>query len=368
MQKPIPALFMRGGTSRGPFFHESDLPADTSRRDAVLLSVMGSPDPRQIDGLGGAHPLRSKVGIVRASSQAGIDLDFLFCQVSVDQALVNTTLNCGNMLSAVLPFALETGLVKAAGDQTKLRVLTRNTGMTCDVTVQTPDGYISYEGDAKIAGVPGTSAPIWIDFLDTAGSVCEKMLPTGNIRDQLSTEATGTLDVTCIDNGMPMVLLRASDMGVSGYESVAEMNANSDLKAKINALRLVAGRAMGLGNVEQTPFPKMCLLAEPKSGGVVSTRCFIPHVCHTALGVLQAVTVASACVMAGSVGNEVAKVPGGAVKSMGIEHPSGTFDVELELDSDGSEIPLRARILRTARLIMRGEVMVPRSVWEGERA
>lgn len=363
MQKAIPALFMRGGTSRGPFFHEADLPQDIASRDAVLLSVMGSPDPRQIDGLGGGHPLRSKVGIIRRSSKAGIDIDFLFCQVSVDKALVNTTLNCGNMLSAVVPFALETGLVKASGEQTKLRVLTRNTGMTCDITVQTPNGQVSYEGNARIAGVPGTSAPIWIDFLDTAGSVCQTMLPTGNIRDQLTTERAGNVEVTCIDNGMPMVLLRASDVGVSGYESVTEMNANAELKAKINALRLVAGRAMGLGDVEQTPFPKMCLLASPRSGGVVSTRCFIPHVCHTALGVLQAVTVASACVMTGSVGNEVASVPDGTVKSMGIEHPSGTFDVELEMESSDSEKPLRARILRTARLIMRGKVMVPGSVW-----
>src|SRR5882724_4652475 len=215
MQYPIPCLFMRGGTSRGPFFNEADLPADVVQRDRVLLSVMGSPDKRQIDGMGGAHPLTSKVGIVSKGNKPGVDLDFLFAQLQPDKDTVDTTPNCGNMLAAVVPFALETGLVQSRGDTTTLRVLTLNTGMRCDITVQTPNGHVEYDGTSRIDGVPGTSAPITINFLDTAGSVAPGLLPTGGIRDLIE----GT-DVTCIDNGMPLVMFKASDVGRTGYESV----------------------------------------------------------------------------------------------------------------------------------------------------
>lgn len=356
---------MRGGTSRGPFFHENDLPSDPTQRDAVLLSIMGSPDPRQIDGLGGGHPLRSKVGIVRDGTTKEVDLEFLFCQVAVDKALVDTTLNCGNMLSGVVPFALETGLKRPMGEESRFRVLTRNTGMICDITVQTPAGTVTYEGDARIAGVPGTSAPIWIDFLETAGSACDAMLPTGKVRDEFPLPEMGRIEVTCIDNGMPMVLMHAADFGLTGYETVADLNSNEKLKMKLNALRLIAGEAMGLGDVSSKPFPKMCLVAPPQTDGVIATRCFIPHVCHTAIGVLQAVTVATACVMKNSTAYDVASLPEGKVKQMRIEHPSGSFQVELELEKTDSEEVERARILRTARLIMRGDVMVPQLVWDG---
>ena len=280
---------MRGGTSRGPFFLEDDLPTDVETRDRVLLAVMGSPDRRQIDGLGGAHPLTSKVGIVRRSTTPGVDLDFLFAQVMVDQALVDTTPNCGNMLAAVVPFALETGLLQAQGETTTLRVLTLNTHMQSDITVQTPGGKLCYDGDARIDGVPGTSAPIRISFLDTAGSVCAGLLPTGRVKDVIE-----GIEVTCIDNGMPLVMMRAVDLGRSGYESVAEMNADTLLKTRLEALRLKAGALIGLGNVTNKTYPKMCLVAPPKDGGSIATRCFIPHVCHDAIGVLAAVTVGTA--------------------------------------------------------------------------
>ncbi len=365
MQKTIPALFMRGGTSRGPFFHERDLPDEERLRDAVLLAVMGSPDPRQIDGLGGAHPLKSKAGIVRDGAAPGIDLDFRFCQVGIDKVVVNTRPNCGNMLSAVVPFALETGLKQARADTTRLRVRTLNTGMICDVTVQTPGGQLTYEGDARIAGVPGTAAPVLLDFIDTAGSVCAGLLPTGKVRDTFDVPGVGTIDATCIDNGMPMVLLDARAFGLSGHESVEELNGNNALKDKLESVRLVVGEAMGLGDVRPKPYPKMCFLAAPRAGGVIATRCFIPHVCHTSLGVLQAVTVASACVFEGSVAAQWAAVPAGQIKQMDIEHPSGSVRVELETSAKDPQHIVRTRILRTARLLMRGEVMVPMRVWEG---
>ncbi|ARJ66628.1 PrpF protein [Magnetospirillum sp. ME-1] len=363
MQTSIPCLFMRGGTSRGPFFAESDLPADIALRDKVLLAVMGSPHARQIDGLGGGHPLTSKVGIVRPGTAPGIDLDFLFAQLQPEKETVDTTPNCGNMLAAVVPFALERGLVAPQGETTTLRVLTLNTGMACDITVQTPGGRVEYEGCARIDGVPGTSAPIAINFLDTAGSVCSGLLPTGRVKDMID-----GLEVTCIDNGMPMVLFRAADMGRTGLESVEALNADTELKTRIEALRLMAGHLMGLGNVAEKNYPKMCLIAPPAQGGAVGTRCFIPHVCHDAIGVLAAVTVATACVLKGSVADGLAQVPAGAVKTIAVEHPTGEFSVELELDPQDPQKVVRAALLRTARLLMKGEVMIPASVWEGKPA
>lgn len=349
---------MRGGTSRGPFFNEADLPADIVTRDRVLLAVMGSPDKRQIDGLGGAHPLTSKVGIVRRGTKPGVDLDFLFAQLQPDKETVDTTPNCGNMLAAVVPFALETGMVKPQGDSSTFRVLTLNTDMQCDVTVRTPGGVVEYEGDARIDGAPGTSAPITINFLDTAGSVCSGLLPTGHVRDVID-----GIEVTCIDNGMPLVIFRAADVGRTGYEGVAEMNADTELKTRIEKLRIAAGHAMGRGDVTNKNYPKMTLIAPPKHGGSLTTRSFIPHVCHDAIGVLAAVTVATACVLEGSVMEGIAVVPKGNVKKVSVEHPTGEFSVELEVDPANPQNVTRAALLRTARLIMRGEVMVPASIW-----
>jgi 4-oxalomesaconate tautomerase len=353
MQRPIPCLFMRGGTSRGPFFLESDLPADTAARDALLLEVMGSPDARQIDGLGGADPLTSKVGIVRAGRQPGIDLEFLFAQVSVKEARVDTTPNCGNMLAAVAPFGLETGLVRARGDLTTLRVLTRNTGTLSDIEVRTPGGVVEYAGTARIDGVPGSAAPINISFLETAGSVCGALLPTGQLIDRFD-----GIEVTCIDNGMPVVILGAQSLGVSGYETRDELNANTRLKERLESIRLQAGPAMNLGDVAQKVVPKMCLVSPPAAGGQICTRTFIPHDCHAAVGVLGAVTVATAAVMAGSVAHRHAQVPAGDLKTVSVEHPSGEFSVVLSMNPRQPGEVVRAALLRTARLIMRGEVYV----------
>ncbi|PJG58303.1 4-oxalomesaconate tautomerase [Aeromonas cavernicola] len=363
MQTSIPTLLMRGGTSRGPFFLESDLPTDPALRDQVLLAVMGSPDRRQIDGLGGAHPLTSKVGIVRRSEQPGIDLEFLFAQLQPDADRVDTSPNCGNMLAAVVPFALERGLIEARGDLSCYRVLTSNTGMACDIQVQTPAGTLRYDGTAHIDGVPGAAAPISINFLDTAGSLCTGLLPTGQVSDRVLLAEGDELEVTCIDNGMPLVILRASDLGLSGYESVAELNDHHSLKRRLEALRLACGQLMGLGDVSQKNYPKMTLIAAPRAGGSLSTRSFIPHVCHDAIGVLAAVTVATACVLPGSVAAALAQVAAGPLKRVSVEHPSGEFSVELALTNSVPPTVERAALIRTARLIMRGEVMVPAQLW-----
>jgi 4-oxalomesaconate tautomerase len=357
----ISCMMMRGGTSKGPFFLRSDLPTDEATRDRVLLSVMGSPDTRQIDGIGGADPLTSKVGIVSRSEKNGVDLEFLFAQVSVDQAQVDTTPNCGNMLAAVVPFALERGLIRPQGDTTTARVLTLNTGMVADITVQTPSGRLTYEGDCQIDGVPGTHAPIAIDFRDIAGSVCASMLPTGNVIDDVE----GT-PVTCIDNGMPVVILTAAALGRTGYESRDALNADVDLKRRLEAIRLSAGRLMGLGDVSSKVVPKMTLVAPARDGGAISTRTFIPHVCHASIGVLGAVSVATACVLPGSLPHPLTRLPQNGSKRLSVEHPTGEFSVELDVTFDnGVPNVKRAALLRTARKLFDGSVYIPSSVWAG---
>jgi 4-oxalomesaconate tautomerase len=286
-----------------------------------------------------------------------------------DKDTVDTAPNCGNMLAAVVPFALETGMIAARGETSRFRVLTRNTDMQCDITVQTPGGRVAYAGDARIDGVPGTSAPITINFLDTAGSVCSGLLPTGRVRDVVSVTGDGfapfTIEVTCIDNGMPLVMLRAADLGRTGYESVAELNADTELKVRLEALRLKVSHLMGLGDVSRKNYPKMTLIAPPRAGGSLTTRSFIPHVCHDAIGVLAAVTVGTACVLKGSVCDGIAVMSDGPAQSVSVEHPTGEFRVELQTDPTNPQNVTRAALLRTARLLMRGEVMVPRAVWAG---
>lgn len=361
-QTALPALLMRGGSSKGLFFAADTLPADEALRNRVLLAAMGSPDRRQIDGAGGAHPLTSKVGIVSKGS-GDADLNFLFAQLQPDSDTVDTTPNCGNMLAAAVPFAIETGMIEAANGETTVRVLTENTGMLSDITVQTPGGEIAYEGHARIDGVPGTAAPVRIRFLDTEGSVAGSLLPTGNTSDVFGIEGFGTLEATCIDNGMPMVLVRAQDVRRTAYESVADLNGDTELKNILEKLRLAAAEKMGLGDVSAKNYPKMCLLNTPLQGGAVHTRCFIPHVCHEAVGVLAAVTIATACVMKGSVADGLAQIDD--LSAVSVEHPSGEFSVALETDEHGSV--KGAALIRTARTIMRGDVMIPASVWNGSR-
>ena len=353
----IPCTLMRGGTSKGPFFVASDLPADAPTRDAVLLSALGSPDIRQIDGVGGADPLTSKVGIVARSQRAGLDLEFQFAQVSIDKALVDTTPNCGNMLAAAVPFAIERGLLTAAPGTTRARVLTLNTGTLADITVETPAGELTYTGHARIDGVPGTHAPILISFRDTAGAVCGSLLPTGRTADVVD-----GVPCTLIDNGMPVVMLRADALGISGYETRDQLNADRALVARLERIRLEAGPKMNLGDVSSKPVPKMTLIAPARHGGAISTRTFIPHVCHASIGVLGAVTVATACALKGSIADGIAVMP--ADGRLSIEHPSGEFTVELDvrMGESGPEVR-KAALLRTARRLFAGTIAVPASAW-----
>lgn len=362
-QTKIPCVIQRGGTSKGPYFLASDLPSDPDLRDRVLLAIMGSPDARQIDGLGGSDPLTSKVAIVSKSTDGRADLDYLFCQVKVDQPMVDVTPNCGNMLAGVAPFALEHGLIDAEDGRTTVRIHMVNSGNLCDAHIQTPGGIVTYDGDARIDGSPGTSAPVMIDFLDTAGSACGALLPTGNVVDSVD-----GVDITCIDNGMPVVLLKAEDVGATGYESRDELNAAEDVKKRLESIRLQIGEAMNLGDVAEKVVPKMCLVSPPANGGTINTRCFIPHVCHASIGVLAAVTVGTACVLPGSTAFDIADVPDGNPKLISVEHPSGEFSVELETGEPVNGIPQirRAALLRTTRRLMEGNALIPADVWDGK--
>ena len=353
---------MRGGSSKGLYFHPDDLPADEELRNRVLVAALGA-DARQIDGVGGAHPLTSKVAIVSRSASADTDVDYLFVQVVVGEGRVDTTPNCGNMLAGVGPFAIETGLVKAREGQTAVRVRMLNSDNLCELLVQTPGKVVSYEGDAHIDGVPGTSAPIVCNYLDVAGSATGSLLPTGNVRDQVDGVA-----VTCIDNGMPVVVLRAKDLGISGYESPQELDANTELKRRLESIRLQIGPRMNLGDVKTKVVPKMSLIAPARAGGHVCTRTFIPHDCHAAIGVLGAVSVATACILPGSVTEGIATVPGGSTKRMSVEHPTGEFSVTLEIGGTRAyPTVLKAGLLRTARLIFKGELLIPAAVWDGRK-
>ncbi len=363
-QTAIPCTLMRGGTSKGPFFLASDLPSDVQTRDRVLLAAMGSPDVRQIDGVGGADPLTSKVAIVSRSARSGIDVDYLFAQVSVDQPLVDVTPTCGNMLAGVGPFAIERGLVAPGDPITSVTIYMVNTGTVAVAHVPTPGLEITYAGDASIAGVPGTAAAIRIDFRDTAGSVCGALLPTGNMLDQLE-----GIEATLIDNGMPMVVLRASDLGKSGYEAPAELNSDEKLKARLEAIRILAGEHMGLGDVRSKVVPKITLIAPPQAGGHIMTRTFIPHKCHAAIGVLMAVTVGTACILPRSVAHGIVQRRDGPVQQLSIEHPSGEFSVEFQVEHTGGGLKvIRSSLIRTARALFRGELLVPASVWVGKEA
>ncbi len=342
-------MWMRGGTSKGGYFLAEDLPADEAERDRLLLKIMGSPDPRQIDGMGGADPLTSKVAVVSRSSRPGIDVDYLFLQVFVDQAIVSDKQNCGNILAGVGPFAIERGLVEPTGDETPVAIHMVNTGQVAIAKVQTPEGTVRYDGNARIDGVPDTAAPIPIEFRDTAGSSCGSLFPTGNTADVIE-----GVRCTLIDNGMPCVVFKAVDVGATGYEDRDTLDNWAELKEQVEAIRLKAGPLMNLGDVADKSVPKMMLVAPPRNGGAVAVRSFIPHRAHASVGVLGAVSVATACLIEGSSASEVASIPPGRRKTLSVEHPTGEMSCLVETNDAGEVVS--AALLRTARKLMDGMV------------
>jgi 4-oxalomesaconate tautomerase len=343
----IRCMMMRGGTSKGAYFLAEDLPADPEERNDLLLRVMGSPDARQIDGIGGADPLTSKVAVISVSADPSTDIDYLFLQVMVDQAVVTDRQNCGNILAGVGPFAVERGLVPAGGDETKVRVRIVNTGSVAVETFSTPGGLPDYRGSTAIAGVPGSAAPVLIEFADTAGSSTGALLPTGNVTDLVE-----GVTVTCVDNGMPTVMIAASDLGLSGAESPEVLQGDVALNSRLSGIRRSAALIMGMGDVSKTTVPKMVLLSAPRHGAAIATRSFLPVKVHTSIGVFGALSVAAGVSLPGAVGHALAQLPPTG-EQFRIEHPTGYLDVVIEME--GTEVRSSGNV-RTARKLFDGTV------------
>ncbi len=348
LPEKVPCLLMRGGTSKGAYFLADDLPAEPALRDALLLRIMGSPDERQIDGLGGAHPLTSKAAVISASVDPDADVDYLFLQVAVDRPEVSDRQNCGNILAGVGPFAVERGLVPAGEQETSVRIRMVNTGDYATATFPTPGGRVDYTGAAEISGVPGTAAPVVIEFPPGAG----ELLPTGNVIDVID-----GVETTCVDNGMPTVLIAAASLEVTGYETPRDLEEDVALADRLRTIRLEAGRLMGLGDVSDATVPKLTLLAPPRNGGAITTRTFIPVRCHTSIGVLGAASVAAGLRIEGAVGADIAAIDP-ASDRVRIEHPTGFLDIESSVTAgpDGPPAARRTAVVRTARKIFDGTV------------
>ncbi|MEH6773977.1 MAG: 4-oxalomesaconate tautomerase [Cereibacter changlensis] len=360
-QHGIPVIIMRGGTSKGPYFRTGDLPAEEAARDRVLLAVMGSPDVRQIDGIGGADTLTSKVAMVQPSAREGVDVDYLFAQVSVTEAVVDTSPSCGNILSGVGPFAIERGMVPVTGDETRVVIFNVNTNTRIEALVQTDGEGVDYDGDMAIAGVPGTAAAVRLNFMDIVGSKTSGLLPSGHLQEEIDGVA-----VTLIDVAVPMMILRAADLGKTGYETPAELDADRDFFARLEAMRLEAGRRMGLGDVTGKVLPKVAILAAPKQGGHIAARYFVPHKAHAAFAVTGALCVSTLAVLEGSVSDGLALRPEGEDREILIEHPSGMIDVALRTTGQGKDLQVvSAGAIRTARKLVTGEVYVPAAALTG---
>jgi 4-oxalomesaconate tautomerase len=346
----VRCTMLRGGTSRGLFFEAGDLPADAAERNDLLLRLMGTPDPRQIDGLGGSTSLTSKVAVVSRSEHPDADVDYLFLQLGVDAATISDQQNCGNILAGVGPFAVERGLVPAVDGETSVRIRMVNSSSIAIASFPTPGGQVEYRGDVAIAGVPGTAAPVVLAFTDTEGSATGALLPTGQVRDTIE-----GVEATCVDNGMPVVVALAGSFGLTGYETYGELAADTDLLERIDAFRRKAGQLMGLGDVSASSVPKTALLAPARDGGQVSTRSFIPMQPHTSIGVLAAVSVATGMLLPGAVGHELtAEWPAGT-SQVDVEHPTGHLLVDVVVDP--SVTPprvIRSGVVRTARKLFDG--------------
>lgn len=358
-QTAIPFLFMRGGTSRGPYLNRADLPEDRDTLARVLVAMVGSGHPLNIDGIGGGNAVTTKVAMLSRSAHDWAGIDYFFAQVSVEDGLVDFKPTCGNMLSGVGPAAIEMGLIAGSPGETVINILAVNTGARVIATVQTPGGRVSYEGTAAIEGVPGTSAPVALQFMDTIGGATGAFLPTGNLVDTID-----GIDVTCMDVAMPMVIARAESFGLTGYESAAALNGNPGFFAAMEAVRIRAGEAMGIDSVASSVTPKFGLLAPARNGGTIATRYFMPWKTHPTMAVTGAQCLASCVLTPGTVADGMATRPADRPATVTLEHPGGKIGVLVDYDLTAEGIDLRsAGLVRTARLLARGEVFVPASVW-----
>jgi 4-oxalomesaconate tautomerase len=357
-QHPIPYIFMRGGTSRGPYFNRADLPEDLDHLAKVLLAVIGSGHKLNIDGIGGGAAVTTKVAMLSRSNDDWADIDYFFAQVSVEERLVDFKPTCGNILSGVGPAALEMGLIAPTGDVTDIKIHAVNTGARVVAQVQTPGGKLEYSGSAEIAGVPGAAAPIALNFMGVVGSSTGALLPTGNVRDTF-----GGIEVTCMDVAMPLVIAKAADFGLSGYETAEELDNNRDFFAKMEAIRIEAGAAMGMGDVTKSVTPKFGLLAPAKNGGTIATRYFMPWNTHPTMAVTGAQCLASCALTPGTVSDGLLDRPTTGPAEVILEHASGNIDVLVDFSTEDGFTLKSVGLIRTARKLADGNVYVPSDVW-----
>lgn len=361
-QTAIPFLFMRGGSSRGPYMRRSDLPEDRETLSELLIAAVGAGHPLNIDGIGGGNAVTTKVAMLSPSERDDCDVDYFFAQVAVEKHEVDYRPTCGNILSGVGPAAIEMGLVDAQDGETTVRIHAVNTGARIEATVRTPGRAVQYDGDAQIAGVPGTHAPIQLDFLDTVGSICGSLLPTGNLVDEID-----GIRVTCMDVAMPIMIARAEDFGLTGYEPQAELDKNTAFFERAEAMRMKAGEMMGLGDVSKSVTPKMAVLAPPRAGGTIAARYFMPWTCHPTMAVTGAQCLAACALTPGTVADGLPQgLTGQSPELVRIEHPMGEIEVTVSFERNGDGLTLRsAGLVRSARLLARGELMVPSRIWGG---
>lgn len=360
-QTAIPFLFMRGGTSRGPYFNRADLPADLDQLSAVLISALGSGHPLNIDGIGGGNAVTTKVAMLSKSDDEWADVDYFFAQVSVLDGLVDYKPTCGNILSGVGSAALEMGLLEADDGATEVKIKAVNTGARILAKVQTPNGHVTYEGDEEIAGVPGCHAPVELNFFDVTGSQTGAFLPTGNLRDTID-----GIEVTCMDVAMPMVIARATDFGLTGHESREELDANRAFFDRMEALRQKASLLMGMGDATKSVVPKFGLLADPQGDGHLAARYFMPWTTHPTLAVTGAQCMASCALAEGTIADGLMDRPDAGPFELQFEHPLGLISVLTDFErKDGAFVHRSSGLLRNARLLAKGDVFVPYSVWDG---
>ncbi|CZF79189.1 4-oxalomesaconate tautomerase [Grimontia celer] len=363
MQTAIPCTIMRGGTSRGPYFLSNHLPRDWETQEKILLAAMGSSTGKQIDGIGGATSLTSKAAIISVSDHPDADIDYLFIQVSIEDMSVDIAPSCGNILAGVGPFSIESGLIKAQDGETVVRVRNLNTNSFIEATVQTPEGFVQYDGETRIDGVEGTAAPVVLKFLDVAGTKTGRLFPTGNIKDSFD-----GVTVSCVDAAMPMVLIPADELGIDGAEPKEVLDSNTDLLSRIESIRLQAGAAMGLGDVSGMVIPKVGVLSQPRKGGSITSRYFVPDTCHASHAATGAICVSVATRIPGTVANDIAKPHSQLSEKITIEHPSGQIEIVLDIEADGETYKVhKAGVIRTARRIFRGEIYIPDTVWTADK-
>ncbi|MDH2880281.1 2-methylaconitate cis-trans isomerase PrpF family protein [Bacillus cytotoxicus] len=354
----IPCFVMRGGTSKGLFFLDKHLPSNKRLRNEVILKVLGAGNARGVDGMGSLDPLSNKIAIIRKSTDPGIDIDYLFLQADLKKMVLDDSVNCGNIISAVAPYAIESGVIKAESGEMTVTIRNVNTNAIVESKILTENGNVLYSGDVKIDGVPGTGAPIRLNFMNSVGSVTGKLFPTGSKMDVIE-----GINVSCIDVSVPLIIIQATELGIEGDESPELLNSNTMFLNKIDMIRKKVAALANLGNVSNKVIPKIAIVSRPRKSGTITSRYFIPHQCHSTHAVTGSLALSAAIKINGTTANHIVKKSGSykveESNPIIIEHPAGQIQTEsIVVESNGKYSIKQSSITRTARLILKGELVL----------